>query len=208
MDMLPDKPGVTSMLQEIAGNWWVLLIRGIAAILLGIFAFTWPGITLAILVIMFGIYALLDGVSAIGFGFANYRTDNSWWEMGLIGLLGILAGIITLIWPGITLIALLVVIGVWAIIRGVVEIFAAIRLRKMIAHEWLLILAGVLSMVFGAIVLLRPWMGAMAIVWLTGVWAILFGITAIALSVRLNRVKHRLEAGPTSSPMPPSSYSA
>jgi uncharacterized membrane protein HdeD (DUF308 family) len=190
------------MLQALARNWWVLLIRGIAAILFGILAFTWPGITLAVLVILYGIYALIDGASAIGLGMASFRRDRSWWEMVSLGILGVAAGIITFMWPGITTIALLVIIAVYAIVRGVLEIVAAIRLRKVIPHEWLLALAGVLSIIFGVIMLARPLIGALAIVWLIGFWAILFGVTAVALSLRLYTFKKQLEPTSPTSALP------
>jgi uncharacterized membrane protein HdeD (DUF308 family) len=202
MVITPSKTGVMEMLQDIASNWWVLLIRGIAAIAFGIAAFSWPGITLAVLVILYGVYALLDGVAAIGFGVANHSTHQSWWEMIFVGALGIIAGIVTLLWPGLTVVVLLAVIGIWAIVRGIVEIVAAVRLRKMIAHEWLLAAAGVLSITFGVIVLARPLIGALAIVWLTGFGALLFGVTAVALSLRLQRVNHRLHEEQPSEVLP------
>jgi len=189
------------MLEAIAKNWWVMLIRGIAAVVFGILAFTWPGITLTVLIILFGAYALIDGISAVGFGVTSYRTDRSWWEMMLVGVLGIIAGIVAFLYPGMTAVALLVVIGVWAVIRGIFEIIAAIRLRQVIAHEWLLGIAGILSIAFGVIILARPLIGALAVVWLIGFWALLFGVAAIALSLRLQRVKHRLETHPTVPPM-------
>ena len=186
------------MLEAIAKNWWALLIRGIAAIMFGIVAFMWPGITLTALVLLFGMYALIDGLSAIRFGAASYqRSESSWWEMMLVGVLGVFVAIITFLWPGITAMALLVVIGIWAIVRGIMEIAAAIRLRKVLTHEWLLALAGVLSIVAGIIILARPQLGALAIVWLIGFWAILVGIIATILAFRLLGIKHRLEKLPT-----------
>jgi len=157
----------------------------------------WPGITLTALVLLFGMYALIDGLSAIRFGAAGYRTESSWWEMMLVGILGVLVAIVTFLWPGITAMALLVVIGVWAIVRGIMEIAAAIHLRKVLTHEWLLALTGVLSIVAGIIILARPKLGALAIVWLIGFWAILVGIVATILAFRLLNVKHRLEKLPT-----------
>ncbi len=181
------------MLDAIAKSWWVLLVRGIAAVVFGVLAFFWPAITLAVLVLLFGLYALIDGAAAIGFGFASHGENRTWWEMIVVGLLGVAAGIITFVWPGITAVALLVTIGVWAIFRGILEIGAAFRLRRMIEHEWLLALAGVLSVVFGVLILARPLVGALAIIWLIAFWAVFFGVVSIALSVRLHGVKTRLE---------------
>lgn len=200
-DIPANKQENAVMLQDIVHNWWVLLIRGIAAIIFGIMAFSWPGITLAVLVILYGAYALVDGVSAIGFGIANHKTQHSWWEMILIGVLGIIAGLIALIWPGLTVIALLTLLGVWAIFRGIIEIVAAVRLRKLIAHEWLLAIGGILSIAFGVIILARPLVGALVVVWITGFAALLFGATAVALSFRLHRLVNVLttESPPSAS---------
>ena len=158
--------------------------RDLLAILFGIMAFVWPGITLFALVVLFGAYALLDGITAIVLGIAA-RTERSgdtpvrreWWAMILVGVLGIAAGIITF-WPGITAFALLIVIAVTAIVRGIAEVIAAIRLRKYIEHEWLLGFAGVISIAFGVVLLARPAIGALAVVWAIGAWA----MVAAALS--------------------------
>jgi uncharacterized membrane protein HdeD (DUF308 family) len=187
------------MLLSIERNWWVLLLRGIFAILFGVMAFAWPGITLWALVILYGVYALLDGITAVGLGFAAHGeaqgAGRAWWEMVLVGALGIAAGIVTFVWPGVTATALLIIIAAWAIVRGIAEIVAAIRLRKMIEHEWMLGFAGLLSVAFGVILLARPVAGALAMVWVIGAWAILFGIVAIVLSLKLRARKNRREGG-------------
>src|SRR5262245_20589225 len=104
------------MLHAVAKNWWVLLVRGICAIVFGILAFAWPGLTLLVLVFMYGAYALLDGISAVVLGLSGRAQGHSWWEMVLVGVLGVAAGLIALIWPGITATALLFVIATFAII--------------------------------------------------------------------------------------------
>lgn len=184
------------MLQAIVRNWWMLLIQGIAAIAFGVLAFFWPGITLFVLVLLFAAYALVEGITAIGLAIAGRSAERSWWEMLLVGLLGVAAGLIAFFWPGITALALLVIIAAWAIVRGIFEIAAAIQLRKMIKNEWLLIVAGVLSIAFGVLLLVWPAAGALAVVWLIAIYAVVFGIVAIALSLRLYQVKSRIE-GPT-----------
>jgi uncharacterized membrane protein HdeD (DUF308 family) len=192
------------MLYSIARNWWLLLIRGIFAVLFGLVAFIWPAITLYALVVLYGAYALMDGIAAVIFGIGA-RVDKSadapaprgWWGMVLVGVLGIAAGILTFLWPGITAVALLIVIAVTAIVRGAAEIAAAIRLRKYIEHEWLLGLAGALSIVFGVVLIARPQIGALAVIWTIGAWAMVFGIMAIVLSLRLRAAKMRLEGGGT-----------
>jgi uncharacterized membrane protein HdeD (DUF308 family) len=172
------------MFEAITTNWWLLLLRGVCALVFGLLAFIWPGMTLYTLVLLYGAYALADGVFAIGAATTRRSGRSAWWLL-LVGILAILAGIVTFFWPGITAIALLVVIATWAIIKGIFEIVAAIELRKVIAHEWLLALGGVISVLFGIVLFARPLAGALALVWIIGVYAIIFGISAIALSLRL-----------------------
>lgn len=181
------------MLQAIVRNWWVLLVRGLAAILFGILAFVWPGITLLVLILLFAAYALVDGVSAIALAVAGRSADRSWWEMLLVGILGVAAGVIAFMWPGVTAAALLILIAAWAIARGIFEIAAAVKLRKVLEHEWLLIVAGVLSVLFGIALLVWPAAGALTVVWLIGIYAILFGVVAVAESLRLHSIKTRTE---------------
>lgn len=187
------------MLELLAKNWWTFTLRGIAAIVFGVLALLWPGITLLALIILFGAYAIVDGVLAIFAAIApRQRQDlphaRPWWAYLLWGLLGIAAGIIAFLWPGITALALLYVIAFWAIMRGVMEIIAAIQLRRVITNEWLLILAGVLSIVIGIVLLGWPAAGALGLVWFIGFMSILLGAMLIGLSVRLKGVKNRLEA--------------
>jgi len=181
------------MLLEVVRKWWVLLLKGICGIVFGILAFAWPGITLWSLVMLFGAYVLADGVASIVVGLGGGGGGRSWWEMILSGLLGIGAGVATFLWPGITAVVLLFIIAVWAIVRGVFEIGAAVKLRQVIEGEWLLILAGVLSIAFGVLLLLRPGAGALGVVWLIGSFALVTGIVAIALSLRLRGMKSQLE---------------
>ncbi|HOA75447.1 MAG TPA: HdeD family acid-resistance protein [Phycisphaerae bacterium] len=188
------------MLYAIARNWWMLLIRGIAAIVFGVLAFFWPGITLLVLVLLFAAYALVDGVTAIGLAAVGRTGERAWWEMMLVGILGVAAGIIAFVWPGLTAFVLLLVIAFWAIARGIFEIAAAIQLRKALTNEWLLILAGALSILFGVLLLFWPAAGALAVVWMIGIYAILLGVVSIALSLRLHHVKDRLEATTPTSP--------
>src|SRR5262245_32860987 len=133
---LPIKEEVRKMLNVMARNWWVLLIRGIAAILFGIAVILAPGIALTVLVLFWGAYALVDGVFALIAGFQVRATNDRWWVVVLEGLVGIIAGILTFIWPDITALALLYIIAAWAIITGVLELVAAIRLRKEIEGEF------------------------------------------------------------------------
>ena len=180
------------LLAFVAHRWWAVLLRGICAVVFGSLAFIWPGLTLLSLVLLYGAYALVDGILSIACGVAGGAASRSWWVMIIVGLLGVAAGIVTVLYPGITAIVLLVIIACAAIMRGVFEIAAGIRLRKEIEGEFWLILGGVLSLVFGAFLLLRPGVGALAVVWLIGGYAIVFGIVAILLSFRLRALQERL----------------
>jgi uncharacterized membrane protein HdeD (DUF308 family) len=177
------------MLQALAKNWWMVLLRGIAAIVFGVLAFAWPGLTLLTLVIIFGAYALVDGVVALIAAFSGGAKPAPTWWLIVAGIAGIVAGIATFVWPGITALVLIVFIGAWSIVHGIFEIVGAIKLRKEIDNEWLLILAGALSVIFGVLVLAMPGSGALALIWVIGAYAIVFGILLVGFSFRLR--KHR-----------------
>jgi uncharacterized membrane protein HdeD (DUF308 family) len=174
------------MLEAIARNWWVFVLRGVLAILFGIGAFIWPAITLGALILLYGIFALADGILAL-IGLISGRRYAVWWAQLLQGLLGIAAGLIALAWPGLTALALLWVIAFWAILTGVMQIAAAVRLRNEITNEWYLILGGVLSVALGIAFLFVPGAGILSLVWLLGTYAILFGVLGIGFGLRLRR---------------------
>lgn len=191
------------MLLSLARNWWLILLRGLCAIAFGILAFTWPGLTLLTLAIMWGIYAVADGVTALGLAAAGRRIAPAWWLI-LAGVLGIVAGVIAILHPGLAIYVLLLFLGFWAIARGIMEIVAAIALRREVANEFMLLLGGTASILFGVILVSRPGAGALAIVWLIGTLAIIYGVFAVALSIRLRQLKSRLEShGPAAPPMMP-----
>jgi uncharacterized membrane protein HdeD (DUF308 family) len=174
-------------LQALAKTWWLVLLRGIAAIVFGVLAFIWPGLTLFTLIILYGAYALVDGVIALIAAFSGGAKPAPTWWLIVAGIAGIAAGIATFVWPGITALVLIVFIGVWSIVRGIFEIVGAIKLRKEIDNEWWLILAGALSVVFGVLVLIMPGAGALALIWVIGAYAIVFGILLVGLSFRLRK---------------------
>jgi len=180
-------------LRELAENWWLLLLRGIAAIAFGLLAFSWPGLTLLTLVLMWGIYAIADGILALWAAIASKGGEMAprWW-LAVVGIAGILAGALAFVWPGMTALILLMFIASWAIVIGVLQIWGAIRLRKEIEGEWLLGLSGVLSVAFGVIMFAQPGAGALAVVWLIGWFAILAGCVYIGLAFQLK--KHRRPA--------------
>jgi uncharacterized membrane protein HdeD (DUF308 family) len=185
-------------LDGFAKNWWAVSLRGLAGILFGIITFLAPGISLAALVLLFGAYAFADGVLAIVSAVRRRGTDR-WWLLLLEGLVGIAAGILTILWPGITALALLYVIAAWALVTGAFEIAAAIRLRKAISGEWLLALSGVLSIALGVLLILAPGPGALALVIWIGAYAFVFGALLFALGFRLKGLgspRHRGHPAP------------
>jgi uncharacterized membrane protein HdeD (DUF308 family) len=183
---LPDRP----MLHALAKCWWLLLLRGLAAIVFGVLAFLWPGLTLVTLVLLYGAFALVDGVLSLVAAFTGSAKPVPTWWLVVVGLLGIAAGAVTFLWPGITAVLLVLFIGAWALVHGIFEIIGAIQLRKEIDNEWMLILGGVLSVLFGAIILIAPGAGALGLVWAIAAYSIVFGIIFIALSLRLRKHSH------------------
>ena len=172
-------------MRTLAQNWWALVLRGVLAILFGLTAFFWPDITLLSLVLLFGAFALTDGILAIAAAVTGATHGERWWVLVLEGLSGIAIAAITVVWPGISALALVYLIAAWALVTGVLEIAAAIRLRREIEGEWLLIATGVLSVAFGLYAAFVPAGGALAIVWTIGGYALITGILLIALGLRL-----------------------
>ncbi|HHX44408.1 MAG TPA: HdeD family acid-resistance protein [Chloroflexi bacterium] len=183
------------MLITLSQRWWVFALRGVVAILFGIAALIWPQLTLFTLVVLFGAYALVDGILAIAAGIAAYERNERWWGELLEGVVGVLLGLVTVFWPGITALILLYLIGAWAIVTGILEIIAAIRLRRAITGEWLLILGALLSIVFGVLLFVSPGAGALSLLWLIAVYTIAFGLILVILAFRLRGA--RLSSGPT-----------
>jgi uncharacterized membrane protein HdeD (DUF308 family) len=171
----------------LARHWWAIALRGLAAIIFGILAFAMPGVTLAVLVLLFGAYALVDGIFNIVAAVSGRSGQRSWWMVLLEGLVSVAAGLVTFFMPGLTALTLVYVISAWAIITGVLEVVAAIRLRKEITNEWWLALSGVLSIVFGALVAFAPGAGALALIFWIGAYAVVFGAMLVALGFRLRR---------------------
>jgi uncharacterized membrane protein HdeD (DUF308 family) len=169
----------------LAQHWWAVGLRGLAAIIFGLFALFATGLTLVALIALFGAYALIDGLIAIFLAFRGRDDHRNWGWLLVEGIVGVLIGLFTFRWPGVTVVVLLAFIAAWAVITGIMEIFQAIELRRVIRNEWLLILSGVASVLFGVILFLFPGQGALALVWLIGVYAILFGAMLLGLAWRL-----------------------
>ncbi|WP_433243069.1 HdeD family acid-resistance protein [Streptosporangium sp. CA-135522] len=183
-------------MEELSRMWWVYLVRGLCAILFGLLAIVWPGITTYALVVVFGAYAIVNGVFAL---FGSGRGGSRLW-MIVYGVISILAGIAAFVWPGITALALLFLIASWAVVTGVAEIVAAIRLRKALEGEWMFIVSGVLSVLFGVLLLVWPASGALAVVWLIGTMAIVYGIALLALAFRVKALGSRRPGTPGATP--------
>jgi uncharacterized membrane protein HdeD (DUF308 family) len=183
-DRVHDAAVDTAALSE---NWPMVALRGVAAIIFGVLALALPGITLLALILMFGAYALVDGVLNIVAAVRGREGGRPWWLLVIEGLVSLGAGIAAFALPGVTALVLVYIIGAWAIITGVLEVIAAVRLRKEIRNEWWLALSGVLSIVFGALVMLVPGAGALALVLWIGAYSVVFGAMLLALAFRLRR---------------------
>jgi len=173
------------LIETLRRHWWVPVIRGIAAIVFGIVAFVYPGLTIATLVLFFGAWVLIDGIFRIVGAIGHRASDSDWgWQL-VIGLLGIVVGLLTFHAPQITALALVIYIAAWALMIGASEIAAAVRLRREIKGEWFLILMGLASIVFAVLLLWNPVAGAAAVIWLIAWYAVVLGVLAIFFGFRL-----------------------
>jgi uncharacterized membrane protein HdeD (DUF308 family) len=172
----------------------MLLLRGLVAIAFGVLTWLQPGISLATLVLFFGLFALVDGALAVAAAITGRTDDEDWWVMLLGGLLGMGVGTLTLLAPEITALALLFYIAIWAIATGVLQIAAAIKLRKEVKGEWIYILGGIASVLFGAMLAMRPGVGALAVLWLIGTYAVIFGVLMVILAFKVRRIGRQLAA--------------
>ena len=170
-------------------NWWIVLLRGIFAILFGIIAFRAPLATLRALVLVFGIYALVDGFFALVAAAAGWGHREDRWLLVLEGLVGVGAGFVTLHATALTAIVLLFFIAAWALATGILKIVEAIRLRKEISNEFWLVLSGVASVIFASLVMFNPAAGAVAMVWLVGWYALIMGMMLVILSFKLRGMR-------------------
>lgn len=189
------------MLDRMSRDWWLIALQGVAAIIFGVLAFLWPSMTLVALVLLFGAYALVDGVLALIQGFRrDGRGGIDWWQV-VQGIVGIAAGVIAVAAPDITAYALLLVIAAWAIASGAIELVAAYQLRDVIRREWLLVLDGLISILFGAALIAFPSAGALAVVWMIGAFAIASGVVLLLLAFRM-RGRERGTGRPAPYPTP------
>jgi len=180
------------VLKGLADSWWTFAVRGVIALLFGIGALSYPALTVFVLVIFFGIFVLVDGVTALVMGFGGKKRP----AYILLGLVSVAAGVFAMLRPGATALALLWLIGIWALVKGIGEIVAAIQIRKEVEGEWAIALSGVISVLFGIFVLARPGAGALAMVWLIAIYAFISGILKLMLGIKLRRLKKAIESAP------------
>lgn len=179
------------MIKLLAQNWWTLAVRGIVAILFGISAFIWPHLTALALVILFAAFAFVEGVFAFVAAFRWGLAGSRRLLLFLMGLLGLAVGIGAVMYPGITALAIVALVAWWAIVTGVLQIVVAVEMRKVIENEWLLVLGGIFSTIFGILLLWRPLAGILTLALLFGFYALLYGVMMLSLGFRLHSMQSR-----------------
>ena len=182
-----------TILTQLFRNWWHFAVRGLLAIVFGIMALIWPETTKLALVLLFGAFVLVDGIFAVTTGIAARGYFERWWAILLEGITGIIVAVLTFFWPNITALALLYFIAAWAVTTGIFEILAAIEFRHVLSGEWVMILVGLLSVVFGVLLFVFPGAGTLSIVWLIGMYAIAAGIMEIIFAFRLRGLWRGIE---------------
>lgn len=178
------------MKKEIAlvNHWWIVLLRGIAAIIFALLAIFWPDFTLGFLILLLAIYLLVDGIVAIFTAFKAAEKHHKWWLFLVEGLVSLLVGVMILAWPGITAMLFVYLVAIWALLTGILEIWAALSGQFEFGGKLLLSIAGILSAIIGLILLLHPFEGILVLVWIIGLYALIFGIVLIALSFQLRKL--------------------
>jgi uncharacterized membrane protein HdeD (DUF308 family) len=184
---------VTSRNAVLADNWWAVALRGLFAILFGIIAFAMPGAAMLALALIFGAYSIADGIFNIVLAVRGARQHERWGPLLVNGLLGILIGVIAAIWPGITVLAFVFMVGAWALLSGGLTFGAALGMK--ISHgRWWLVFGAIISMIYGLLLFASPLIGALVLTWWVGAYALVFGVTLIVLAFRLR--SHRGERIP------------
>ena len=184
-----ERYSLENLVRVMANNWWVPLLRGIAAVIFGLMALFWPGLTVYLLLIVFGAYAIFDGLMAVIVAFQRKSEDDGWWTWALDGALSIIIGLMALFWPEATALALVIWMAVWAVVGGIFRIIAAFRLRAEIEGEWALGLSGLFLLIWGVLMAMIPAAGLLSIAWLIGLFALLIGVAMIALAFRLRGLR-------------------
>ncbi len=190
------------MAMNLARSWWALGLRGAAAIVFGVIALFWPSSAIVALVAVFGAYALLDGIFNLIAAVRAGRSGERWGSLVFEGVVSVLVGVLTLFWPGVTALALVLFIAAWSLVTGILEVVAAIQLRKVIQGEWLLALSGVLSIAFGILLFISPMIGAIAIAIWIGAYSVVFGALLVGLALRLRSWASQQQTQIPSGPVP------
>lgn len=177
-------------MDQLSYNWWTVALRGMLAVGIGLIALFFPSITLIILILLFGAFALVDGVLLLIAGIRSRKENERWWALILLGILSMAVALIAFFVPLVTALALLFLMAAWAIIGGMLEIIAAIQLRKQIKGEWILVLDGVITLLFGLALIIMPAAAILALVWLFGGFKVISGVLLLILSFRLKRNKN------------------
>jgi len=178
------------MLEMLTRHWWTFVLQGVAALLFGVLTLVWPGLSLVVLIALFGAYAVVHGVMALVASYDAHTHHLHWGSWLAVGLLSLLAGLVAWFWPGLTALALLYVVVAWALVTGLMSIGAAIEFHAVIPHAWLLALSGVLSLALAAVLALDPGAGLLSLVWLIGVYAIVAGLAELVFAVRVRTLWH------------------
>jgi uncharacterized membrane protein HdeD (DUF308 family) len=173
-------------------NWWAIALRGVIAVVFGVFALVKPDITLEALVALFGFFAIIDGTFSLVGGVSMIGSGLSWGGPVFGGLVSIAIGVATFIWPSITALTLLYLIAFWALFTGLMEIVGAVQLREVLTHPVMLGFAGALSVLFGALLIIYPSSGALSVIWLIGLYAIIYGAAFIVLGFQLRDVEKQV----------------
>lgn len=180
------------ILDTLTRNWWVLLLRGLGAIAFAIATWVWPGLTIAVFVLLFGAFTFADGALAVWGAITGPKGDRDRWVLLLWGLVGLATGALAVLAPGLVAASFIFLIAGWAILTGILEIIAAIRLREQIRGEWVLVVAGLASVAFGVVIGLRPGAGAVAISWLVAGYAFLFGLLLVVLAFKVKGARKKI----------------
>ncbi|WP_370678916.1 HdeD family acid-resistance protein [Comamonas sp. GB3 AK4-5] len=175
-------------------TWWVLLLRGLVAIAFGVLTFAQPGVSLVALMLTFGVFTFVDGILGMYAAIRGRGLGGHWWVLMLWGLVGVIVGVLTVVAPAVTALVMTIYIAAWALVTGVMQIIAALRLRKEIRGEWLLVLGGAMSVLFGGFVLAQPGAGMMAMLWVLALYAVLLGLVMVLLAFKVRKGVRLLEA--------------
>ena len=182
------------LLDNLTRNWWLLLLRGLAAIAFAVVTWFWPGLTIAVFILLFGAFAFADGILGVWGAITGPKGDSDRWILLLWGIAGLATGAAAFLAPGLVTAFFVFLIASWAILTGILQVVAALRLRKQITGEWVLVAAGLASVAFGVVMAMNPGAGAVALSWLVAAYAFLFGILLVVLSLKVKGARKRVEA--------------